>query len=83
MKIEFLPWYKVNNEMLRCDGADGCGALVMSDDAEKHLAWHKRISQPVPAAVTQQSRRTAMADLMCSDPTCPRPPPHRKHLEKR
>lgn len=40
MAVEFLPFHQPGNSMLRCEGAQGCGALVMSDDAERHERWH-------------------------------------------
>lgn len=39
--IEFLPWYAPGERMLRCEGNTGCGALVMTDDAERHKAFHQ------------------------------------------
>jgi hypothetical protein len=41
VEIEFLPWYQPETAMLRCGGKTGCGALVMSDDAERHLQYHQ------------------------------------------
>lgn len=41
VNVEFLPWYQPDTAMLRCSGKGGCGALVMSDDAEQHLKFHE------------------------------------------
>jgi hypothetical protein len=49
--IEFLPWYVVNNSMLRCEGDEGCGSLLMSDDVDRHLAWHRKVYPRVQVEV--------------------------------
>lgn len=42
--IEFMRWYQPGGELVRCGGDGGCGALVVSGDAEVHLKWHERLS---------------------------------------
>lgn len=42
-EIEFLPWYATGEPALRCDGKDGCGALVMGGDVDRHIRWHGRV----------------------------------------
>lgn len=43
VEVDFLPWYQPNVAMLRCEGRTGCGALVMSDDAERHVRHHQDV----------------------------------------
>lgn len=41
--IEFMPWYRPGADLLRCSGDGGCGALIMSGDAEIHVKWHEKV----------------------------------------
>lgn len=45
VKIEFLPWYQPEGQLVRCSG---CAALVVSGDAETHVKWHESQSPPEP-----------------------------------
>lgn len=56
MKIEFLPWYQPNQNMLRCGGDGGCGALLVSGDAELHTKWHTRIDYIEALAIRTANR---------------------------
>lgn len=40
LNIEFVPWYHAGSDLVRCTG---CAALVVSHDAEIHLAWHQAV----------------------------------------
>ena len=41
--IEFMPWYGANQQLVRCGGDGGCGAVLMSGDTELHQRWHDKI----------------------------------------
>jgi hypothetical protein len=43
MKIEYLPWYSPGENLMRCGGDMGCGALLVAGDTELHTKWHKRL----------------------------------------
>ena len=45
MKIEFMPWYEAGTALFRCGGDGGCGALLVSGDAELHIRWHRNIER--------------------------------------
>lgn len=54
--IEFLPWYVTGASMVRCEGDDGCGTLLLEADAEKHVKWHKKVE----AVAALESRRDGL-----------------------
>jgi hypothetical protein len=49
MNIVYLRWYSPGDEMVRCEGDDGCAALIVSGDAEKHTKWHEKIGAALNA----------------------------------
>lgn len=43
MALEFMPWYGTAEQMVRCGGDDGCGALLMDGDTSLHQKWHDMV----------------------------------------
>lgn len=42
--IEFQPWYQSGQQLVRCAGDDGCGALLLDGDADLHMKFHERVT---------------------------------------
>lgn len=48
--IEFQPWYQAGQQLVRCAGDGGCGALLLDGDIEVHQRLHDRIEEVHRAA---------------------------------
>ena len=57
MAIEFMPMYVPATEMVRCAGDDGCGALLISGDAEMHQNWHDKVWPHIEITVYESPER--------------------------
>lgn len=57
--IEFMPWYQAGEGIVRCEGDEGCGTLLLSGDTERHVKWHKKVEA---IAAMDETRRVRGKD---------------------
>lgn len=63
--IEFQPWYNAGQQLVRCGGDSGCGALLLDGDAELHTQFHEKVWPTGEGGL--------LLPRVCVDPDCPIP----------
>lgn len=43
--IEFQNWYMTGQQIVRCGGDGGCGALLLDGDTDVHVKFHEEVTR--------------------------------------